>query len=336
MGLIDLSTAAQLLQRGDVVGMPTETVYGLAACINNNLAIEKIFTTKQRPFFDPLIVHVSSLEMARNLCSHWPEVASVLAKKFWPGPLTMVLPKHQQVSNMITAGLPSVGIRWPHHPIAEKLIQTVGVPLAAPSANRFGKTSPTTAEAVMKELPTVAVLDGGPCDIGIESTVLLVKPTDSICQLSILRPGQVTPSDLQDCLSTFPNLKYEWISSVSKIESPGHMKHHYMPAIPLLTSLKKDHTQDEILQWANQKIQTIPDIVEGVRIVKPSSALSRPGVLTLNTDPSLACRQFYSDLRQLSESNHDCILCFFEHSPMDARWDGLRDRLMKASSLIFQ
>lgn len=336
MSLIDLSTAIRFLQQGDVVGMPTETVYGLAACINNDQAIKKIFTTKQRPFFDPLIVHVSSIEMARNLCLQWPEIATVLAEKFWPGPLTLVLPKNQQVSDMITAGLPSVGIRWPQHPLAEQLIQSVGIPLAAPSANRFGKTSPTTAQAVMKELPTVGVLQGGPCEVGIESTVLLIKPFESSCQLSILRPGKITQSDIQDCLSVFSQLKYEWVPTVSKKESPGHMKHHYMPSIPLLTCLNTQYSEYEVLLWANKQILNIPDMVEGVSITKPSSPFSRPGILSLNSDPSLACRQFYSELRQLSESDHDCILCFFEHSPQDTRWDGLRDRLMKASSLIFQ
>jgi L-threonylcarbamoyladenylate synthase len=336
MGLIDLSTAIQQLLQGDVVGMPTETVYGLAACIDKKSAVEKIFTTKQRPFFDPLIVHVSSTEMAQKLCLQWPKIAEVLAQKFWPGPLTLVLPKNHHVSDLITAGLPSVGLRWPQHPLAEALIQGTQTPLAAPSANRFGKTSPTTAQAVLQELPSVGVVDGGPCDVGIESTVLMIKLMDSTCQLAILRPGKITQEDISQCLSFHPQLDFQWVTSVSKKESPGHMKHHYMPAIPLITCLKNSSSQDELLEWANSQIHSIPDMVEGIHIVKPRSALRRPGVLTLDQDPSLACRQFYSQLRQLSESDHDCILCFFEHSSKDSRWDGLRDRLMKASSLIFQ
>ncbi|HEY1080383.1 MAG TPA: L-threonylcarbamoyladenylate synthase, partial [Bdellovibrio sp.] len=224
-----LAKAKNILEEGGVIGLPTETVYGLAARIDIPSAIEKIFTTKERPFFDPLIVHVASIEQAKKVTAFWGPASQALAEVFWPGPLTLILPRDPSVNLMITAGLDSVGIRMPNHPIALSLLQEVGVPLAAPSANKFGRTSPTSAGHVRVEFKNenVFVLDGGECQIGIESTVLLVKHREKV-ELSILRRGHILKSDIERVLEE-KGFQFEFIEQVDKRESPGHMKHHYMP-----------------------------------------------------------------------------------------------------------
>lgn len=331
----DIDTAVNLLHQGGVVGMPTETVYGLAASIQSLDGIEKIFKTKERPFFDPLIVHVSSVAQAKTLTTAWSEYADTLAEAFWPGPLTMILPKSNLVLDMITSGLDSVGVRMPQHPVALELIRQFGVPLAAPSANKFGRTSPTTSAHVRAEFinENIFVLEGGDCQIGIESTVVLLKVIDGKGQLSILRPGHLTEFDLSEALRK-KSLNFEFIHQVDKKESPGSMKHHYMPQIPLILVLNLQLSQKEILAEANHRIQQLPDIVEQVHIVKPQGKLKNPFELALNTDPAVASRQFYGDLRKIAEQGADCILCTIQDPPGDERWLGLYDRLKKAASLV--
>ena len=186
----DLEKAKNLLLAGEVVAIPTETVYGLAADISNEDAIRKVFSLKERPFFDPLIVHVASLKQAKALTTEWGPLTDFLARYFWPGPLTLILPKAESVNSLITSGLETLAIRFPNHPAAIQLITQVG-PLAAPSANKFGQTSPTEAHHVRKEFRSVDVfvVDGGPCEIGIESTVLEVGSNQD--SVSILRPGRI-------------------------------------------------------------------------------------------------------------------------------------------------
>src|SRR5580658_2993503 len=164
-----LSNAAELIRAGELVAFPTETVYGLGANALDPGATEKIYTAKGRPPSSPLIVHVSSIEMAKELVREWPESAEKLARIFWPGPLTLVLPKKPHVPDRLTAGLDTVGIRMPAHPIAQALIREAGVPIAAPSANRFTELSPTTAQHVRDSLGThiAMILDGGPATVGI-------------------------------------------------------------------------------------------------------------------------------------------------------------------------
>ncbi|HEY8272520.1 MAG TPA: L-threonylcarbamoyladenylate synthase, partial [Pseudobdellovibrionaceae bacterium] len=204
MSAEETSKAVELLAKGQVVGMPTETVYGLAARIDLPEGIESIFKTKERPFFDPLIVHVSDLAQLNEVVSSFPAVAVALAEKFWPGPLTLVLPKSSKLNPMITSGLDSVGVRMPAHAVAMDLIRKAGVPLAAPSANKFGKTSPTTANHVRQEFQkeNIFVLEGGDSKIGIESTVLLINETDGVNKLSILRKGHVLRSDIEKHLNS--------------------------------------------------------------------------------------------------------------------------------------
>src|SRR5580700_4364425 len=163
--------AAELIREGKLVAIPTETVYGLGANALDAAACERIFVAKGRPRTSPLIVHADSIEMARAFVSEWPEAAETLARRYWPGPLTLVLPKRAEIPDIVTAGLPTVGIRVPAHPLALELIRAAGLPIAAPSANRFTELSPTTAQHVPEALADY-VLDGGPARVGIESTVL--------------------------------------------------------------------------------------------------------------------------------------------------------------------
>ncbi|MFS4459281.1 L-threonylcarbamoyladenylate synthase [Bdellovibrio sp. HCB2-146] len=330
-----LKKAQIILEEGGVIGLPTETVYGLAARIDIPSAIEKIFTTKERPFFDPLIVHVSSIDMAKKVTAYWGPASEALAEVFWPGPLTMVLPRDPSVNTMITSGLETVGIRMPNHPLALELIQEVGVPLAAPSANKFGKTSPTSAGHVRVEFKNenVFVLDGGDCDIGIESTVLLVRHRADKVELSILRRGHILRSDLERVLNE-KGITFEFLEKIDKRESPGHMKHHYMPPIPLIVVTEPNLKPDQALKLINNKMSELPEEIESVKIQKPKNGIHSYELLKLSADPLLATREFYAQLREVAARGKDCILFYREDSQVGERWESLFDRLNKAASLI--
>lgn len=330
----EILKAKERLDAGKLVGMPTETVYGLAARIDLLKAIEQIFIVKERPFFDPLIVHVSSIEQARTLTTQWSKAAEVLATRFWPGPLTLVLPRSKKVSEMITSGLDTVGIRMPGHPMALELLKTVGVPLAAPSANKFGKTSPTSAAHVRLEFKNddVSVLEGGDCQIGIESTVLLLKEKDGKAIFSILRKGHVVRSEIEEALKK-AELPFEYHEAVSKKESPGHMKHHYMPDIPLVL-IKKPLSEEEIIQATQKALEQMPDVVEEVKIKKPKGKIQKITELKLSDDPTLACRELYAQMRMVATSGADLLFFQVKATHQGERWEGIFDRLNKAASLI--
>jgi L-threonylcarbamoyladenylate synthase len=331
----EIQTATKLLAQGQVVGMPTETVYGLAARIDLPAGIEAIFKTKERPFFDPLIVHIADFKQLDQVVAEFSGVAKILAEKFWPGPLTMVLPKHGQLNSMITSGLESVGVRMPSHPVARELIRAVGVPLAAPSANKFGKTSPTSSAHVREEFKkeNVFVLEGGESEIGIESTVLLVKESGGKNLLSILRKGHVLKSDLEKYLKS-RGVDFEFVETVDKKESPGHMKHHYMPSVPLVLCLDPKKTEAELRQVIQDRMSELPDKVDEVHIVKPAGAIKNIQRLELGEDPVLAARNFYSRLRELASLKPDCILLYKQASHGSENWESLYDRINKAASLI--
>lgn len=332
-----LEKAILALKNGDVVGMPTETVYGLAADIRSQSGIEKIFSLKRRPFFDPLIVHVASKKMAENLTSDWHPLANFLAEHFWPGPLTMVLPKNDSVNEMITSGLSTVGIRMPKHSLALSLIKLLEAPVAAPSANLFGKTSPTTAAHVLSEFKTdhLLVLDGGPCEVGLESTVLLIKREKDQYQLSILRAGGVTPSELEKSLRG-ARFQFQFIESVDKKESPGHMKHHYMPDIPLVLVKNSGLDESEIIFQAQSRIAQLPDQIEGVKLKKVSH-IQKVQELVLSEDARVAARSLYAELRHLSEQKQADILYFrLQKEHQQESWQAIMDRLTKAASIVLQ
>ncbi|MFN7262332.1 MAG: L-threonylcarbamoyladenylate synthase, partial [Pseudobdellovibrionaceae bacterium] len=234
---VDLQRAVELLKSGEVVAIPTETVYGLAAVISHRDAVEKIFATKKRPFFDPLIVHVNSLKQAQEVSSSWGEIAETLADAFWPGPLTLVLPKANCISEMITSGLPTVGIRWPGHPLCQKLLQLVGEPVAAPSANLFGKTSPSRTEHVEREFQgTIPVLEGGASEVGIESTIIKIDGP----AIQVLRNGVITFTQVKSALEA-KKIHFQVQNVIDQRQAPGMMKHHYMPQVPLILVYPNAH-----------------------------------------------------------------------------------------------
>lgn len=227
MGNNNICVAAEIIKKGGLVAFPTETVYGLGANALNPIAVAKIFELKERPSFDPLIVHIASFDDIATLSSCSNEYVTRLAKHFWPGPLTIVLPKSSIVPDIVTSGLNTVGIRMPNNAIALELIKQSNCPIAAPSANKFGQLSPVKASHVKKQLPNVDyILDGGNTTVGIESTVVSIEGNN--CHL--LRPGFITLEDIENALPktfVFNNTKPE------KLISPGLIKSHYSPKKPL-------------------------------------------------------------------------------------------------------
>lgn len=223
----DIATAAEIIRNGGLVAFPTETVYGLGANALDPMAVAKIFELKERPSFDPLIVHIASFDALSTLSTSVSNEAMQLARHFWPGPLTIVLPKSRLVPDIVTSGLDTVGIRMPENQIALELIQQAGCPIAAPSANKFGQLSPVNAHHVKKQLPRVDyVLDGGNTSVGIESTIVAID--GNVCQ--ILRPGFITADDIEKAL---PGLFEFSAATPDKLVSPGLLKSHYSPQKPL-------------------------------------------------------------------------------------------------------
>lgn len=311
MPYANVSQACEILQSGGVVGVPTETVYGLAGKIDSIAALKKIFAVKERPFFDPLIVHVKDLEQARPLVKEVSPVFQELAQTFWPGPLTLVMEKSSRIDDLITSGLASVALRSPKHLLAQEILKNVG-PFAAPSANRFGKTSPTTAEHVLQEFgDQVPVVDGGPCEVGVESTVVRVNA----CRLEILRPGRVLKQDLEP-IAQRHGLTVVIAPSES---SPGHLPHHYQPEVPLFL-LKTDCAEMELRQRVSQVLGRNDFTFTYLQLSKKAHE---------------AARTLYSELRRLSKTPGTVIIV----KRADWIWSedstDLIDRLTRASTAIF-
>lgn len=308
----DTKLAIQKLKDGDVVAIPTETVYGLAGDIENEEAIKKIFATKKRPSFDPLIVHVDEAGKAKKLAK-WGPLADFLAHEFWPGPLTIIVPKLDTVNPLITAGLDSVALRCPDHEDALRvLVPFAG--LAAPSANMFGKTSPTQAEHVDGAFEEdVLVLDGGACQVGIESTVVGIV---SSAEIEIYRPGMITKEQLQERLHD----KYERKVLVTYAESPvapGQLKHHYMPDIPVIFNKSNKNHED---------IMTMADLNLNQKFTKPVT-------IELNRDPVITARVLYQKFREASAGDFDLIIVKGVEGMDQDDWKGILNRLDKASKL---
>ncbi len=213
--------AAHSIRLGGVVAFPTETVYGLGANALNAEAVAKIFEIKQRPFFDPLIVHVASHEMTREVVATLPDIALRCMKAFWPGPLTLVLPKSAIIPQIVTAGLDTVAVRMPEHEVAQKLIHASGVPIAAPSANPFGYLSPTTAEHVFSQLgdKVEIILDGGKCPVGVESTIIKIEDEGIV----LLRYGGIPVEDIEAVAGKVSVIRKQ------EVEAPGQLPYHYAP-----------------------------------------------------------------------------------------------------------
>lgn len=312
-----MDRAVELLSAGGVIGLPTETVYGLASSIDSASGIEQIFALKKRPFFDPLIVHISHIDSLSKLTpKHSDALVRLLASKFWPGPLTMVLPKLEEVNSLICSGLKTVGIRMPNHPAALAIIEKLGTPVAAPSANIFSKTSPTTADHVRESFSndSVFVVDGGPAEVGIESTVIRPSFGSDVKLIEILRPGAISKSALQNVVGENYLIKF-----VEALASPGNVKHHYMPEIPLVI-----HQQE--LDGFSSDLAQLQE-----RLKKEVLKIHR---LDLSRDGVIAARQLYQRLRDGSNSGAD-LISFKLPPDLDETWDAIYDRLKRAATFDF-
>lgn len=224
----DITLIRERLNQGELIGLPTETVYGLAANVFNSKAVANIFTTKQRPTTNPLIVHVASISQARALVKRFPEKANLLAKQFWPGPLTLILPKNQSVSHAVTANQENVAIRIPNHPVAINLLNQLDFPLVAPSANPFNRISPTTAAHVDAYFPSIYTLDGGACQSGVESTIVGFEGDEVV----LLRHGAISIESIEDCVGRILNRT----AATEHASLPGQHKKHYAPSCELIVT----------------------------------------------------------------------------------------------------
>ena len=315
MSLISTAYATQLLEKGELVAVPTETVYGLAGRIDREDTLRRIFTVKGRPFFDPLIVHVRDVEQARSLTTEWPAIFDLLSDKFWPGPLTLVAPKTTAVSTLITSGLPTVALRCPRHPMTEEILKDLSVPFAAPSANLFGHTSPTSAQHVLKEFNNeIPVVDGGECEVGVESTVIAARLSKQGKWLvEILRPGGVSRQEISDVLQA-AKIKFS-VERVQSQASPGHMKHHYQPSSPLVVA----HNRDEKLLLQSLEAKT-------------KKTFTKVNWLELDSDPRQAARSLYQSFRDLSGEGQ-VIGVERQTIHNGDNWEAIWDRIERAATL---
>lgn len=313
----DILKAGERIREGRLVAFPTETVYGLGANALNPDAVARIFEAKGRPHFDPLIVHVKRLADLEALVSSFPETATRLAERFWPGPLTLVLPKTSLVPDLVTSGLPTVAVRIPRHPVAQQLLEAAGVPIAAPSANRFGRLSPTTAAHVCEQLGERIdyILDGGPCDVGVESTVLDLTTNPP----RLLRPGGVALEDLVEVIGD--------IATASQIRdceipaAPGMLTQHYAPRTRVVVIDSWDQCPVNRSQSA---LLTLAPINE-----RDQAAFLAVETLSPTGDLREAATKFFATMRWLDDAGAEQIIALrFPHHGLGR---ALNDRLERAA-----
>lgn len=300
--LKNIGLAAEALKSGKLVVMPTETVYGLAADATNKAAIKKLYSAKDRPTDNPLIIHIADLAQVELVASEFPESAQLLAERFWPGPLTLVLPKAEDVPSEVTGGLDTVAVRMPAHPVALSLIRKAGIPVAAPSANRFMKLSPTRAEHVDSVLArrVEMVLDGGPSKVGVESTV--VDCTGDVPR--ILRPGGIPRGEIEAALGSPLGM----MPPDTLRRSPGMYPRHYAPKATL-----------KLVEKLTEKMSGLTFEAPGnpKQIKMPMSARAYSAVL-------------YDTLHKLDRMKVTTI--YVQLPPEEPEWEAVRDRLHKAAT----
>jgi L-threonylcarbamoyladenylate synthase len=313
--------AAALLRAGEVVALPTETVYGLAANALDARAVEKLYAIKGRPAHNPIIVHGAGVEMLRACVSAWPDLADRLAAAFWPGPLTLVLPRAPVIPDIVTAGGPTVGVRWPDHPLIQAVIRACGVPLAAPSANLSSQISPTTAAHVRRSLGRriALIVDGGPARVGIESTVLDL----TLSPPRVLRPGMIHAESL---MAVTGRLAAGPAGSAHR-KSPGLLRKHYSPKARLL-----------LWSWANEAELRARVRAAGLALphthviahthLQLGKAFGR--ISALPRHPAHFARSIYAELHRADELGARWIIV--ETPPDDPPWHGIADRLRRAAA----
>ncbi len=306
----EIQQAARLLKAGKLVAFPTETVYGLGANALDPVAVARIFEAKGRPFSSPIIVHVSSMEMVHQVVADWPKQAQSLAQAFWPGPLTLVLKKQPRVPDLVTAGLDTVGVRMPAHPVALALIMAAQLPVAAPSANRFTQLSPTTAEHVRQGLGdrVDCILDGGPCTVGIESTVLSLADGVPV----LLRPGGISREQIEHVIGPITQQRE---TPAGSHPAPGMHPRHYSPRTKLLLVENGE----------------IPSSGKGAYLqlhLPPKAKVQH--IVRMPGNVSAYAAQLYRTLHDLDSRHYDWIAV---DAPEDApEWESVRDRLTRAAA----
>lgn len=317
-----VTRAAERLRAGDPVALPTETVYGLAANAMDEAAVDRIFEIKGRPAHNPIIVHVASLDMARRCVAAWPVLAEKLARAFWPGPLTLVLPRAKEIPDIVTAGGPTVGVRWPSHPFMQAVIRACGFPLAAPSANPSGCVSPTNAEHVLKYLGDKIrlIVDGGQAQVGIESTVLDV----SVQPPCLLRPGMIHAESLR-AVTGEPGAEAD--DNAAPLRSPGRLRRHYSPKARLVVASWRNETdlKSEMVRWKCRPGST--------HIIAHTQIPSGEGfgrVAVIPHDAAAFARAIYAELHRCDEGGAECILV--EAPPEGPAWRAIADRLQRAAA----
>ena len=316
----EITRAASILRAGGLVAFPTETVYGLGADATNPDAVRKIFAAKGRPATNPLIVHVADAGVAKRYTTNWTPAAQTLAATYWPGPLTLVLPKTADVPDVVTAGRATVGLRAPDHPLALELLRAFGRPVAAPSANRSNRVSPTTAQHVRDELGDAVdvVLDGGACRVGIESTVLDLS-TDVP---RILRPGAVTRRQIEFILGPV-----EFESRAAEVSqpavSPGQQPVHYAPRTP---AFRFETAQRAIVP--TDASDGRPNGLIAVGTMR-DAVKKRGPIVAMPREPALYARRLYEVLRELDGMNLANL--YIEMPPDTPEWAAVRDRLVRGT-----
>jgi len=314
--------AAELLRSGEVVALPTETVYGLAANALDARAVERIFRVKGRPAHNPIIVHVASIDMAKRCVAAWPELAGRLAKAFWPGPLTLVLPRAKDIPSVITAGGKTVGVRWPSHPFIQAVIRECGFPLAAPSANPSNRVSPTTAEHVRKSLGDKIrlIVDGGQAQVGLESTVLDISDFPP----RLLRPGMIHELAL---LAVSVELVLGDIEGTEFLKSPGLLRKHYAPRAKLVVWSWRDEGE---LKARSAECGVRSSRVHVVAHTRIPACAGFGRVSVIPHDPTAFARAIYAELHQCDEAGAELIVV--EALPDAPEWRAIADRLRRAAA----
>lgn len=303
----DIQHAVEILRSGGLVAFPTETVYGLGADASNPAAIRRIFLAKGRPQNHPVIVHLPSASHLFHWARNVPESAHRLAQEYWPGPLTLVLPRAPGVSDLITGGQDTVGLRVPNHPVALELLRAFGSGIAAPSANRFGRLSPTTAGHVRDELGDSVdlIVDGGTCEVGIESTIVDLSRDAP----ALLRPGEISRRDIEWTLM-------QSLTTQSSTRAPGSLPAHYAPRTPVRV-VSFEEIADAIANQTN------------VAVLSMRAAASQRSIQAAE-DARTYARDLYANLRALDQMG--CEIILVENIPEGEEWAAIRDRLTRAAA----
>jgi L-threonylcarbamoyladenylate synthase len=316
---------AELLRAGEVVALPTETVYGLAANALDEKAVAKIFQIKGRPAQNPIIVHVVGIEMAQCCVKNWPELADKLSKSFWPGPLTIVLQRAEIIPEIVTAGGVTVGIRWPGHPFIQAVIRECGFPLAAPSANLSNSLSPTNAEHVRKQIggKISLIVDGGQSQIGIESAVLDL----TVSPPQILRPGMIHAESLSAVCGEIQNPESRIQNPESALRSPGLLKKHYSTKAKLVVLNWRD---DADLRFQLSTFNFQPSTIHIIAHTKIPTGEKFADVSVMPHDAEAFARAIYAELHRCDEAGAELIVV--EAPPDSPEWSGIADRLRRAAA----